>query len=390
MPKGKAGRPVYQGLRVVTRAGTGALYLRGTVRGTRVFESAGTDNPVLAEEARATREAELYRGAIHGTKKTITFAQAALQYLKRPTEGRAVSKHTKMAIGRVAKHFGATITCREIDQNAIDRAGRALCREDAKAVTVLRAIVSPIRAVLTFAWRRGFCDEPSFETTKGGGARTDWFTPAEADAMITAASDHLKPMLAFLFCTGARVGEAVALDWRNVDLKYCRVTLVGEEDEDGTGGTKNGDDRIVDLTPRAVVALANIPGDHVGPVFLAPVGNPKAAKSKMTPYRRSGTNKYGTGGNQIRRAWSTALKGANITRHLTPHHARHTWATLHYLIHKDIVKLRIDGGWRTVTQCERYTKLAPDGLRADAEAFMAGRNFRTPDVQAINQDRKSA
>ncbi|MDB5314929.1 MAG: hypothetical protein JWO24_773 [Rhodospirillales bacterium] len=38
-------------LRVVKRPGSAALYLRGTVRGKRVFESTGTADEGLAEEA---------------------------------------------------------------------------------------------------------------------------------------------------------------------------------------------------------------------------------------------------------------------------------------------------------------------------------------------------
>jgi integrase len=317
------------------------------------------------------REAELYRRVLHGTKPTATFAQAALAYLKRPTEDRPISTHTKMAIGRVAAHFGAAIMCDQIDQTAIDAAARALCSSDAKAATILRAVTTPTKAVLTYAARRGWCNLPAFESAKGGGKRTDWFTPAEAAATIDGAATHLKPLLAFLFCTGARVGEAVALEWPNVDLKYNRVTLLGEQDDDGRGGTKNGLDRIVDLPPRAIVALSKLT-HRTGRVFLAPVGNPSAKTKRWEPYRLSGDNKFGSGGGQIKRSWATALKTAGITRHLTPHHARHTWATWAYCTHKDLIRLRQDGGWKTTSQCERYAKLAPDGMRAEIEAFWAG------------------
>ena len=210
MPKQRRTRP---GLEVVSRPGTQSLYLRGTVRGQRIFESAGTDNPKLAEEARATREAELYRGALHGAKKTVTFAQAALKSIERPNEGRPVSQHTRVCLGRILRHLGPTITCDQIDQTVIDDAGRAICRKGAKATTILRAVISPTKAILNFAARRGWCGVPVFETVKGGGKRTDWITPAEAEAMVKGASPHLQPLLTFMFCTGARVGEAVALQW---------------------------------------------------------------------------------------------------------------------------------------------------------------------------------
>lgn len=371
MPAAKRGRKSRQGLTVVSRKGTSALYLRGTVRGISVYESTGTSEPALAEEARAAKENELYRRALHGTRPTATFAQAALLYLKRPTEDRPVSTHTRMAVIRVGKHFGPTITCDKIDQAAIDAAGKALCRVDAKAATILRAVVTPTKAVLSYAARRGWCDTPRFETTKGGGKRTDWFTPAEAQDMIDNAAVHLKPMLTFLFCTGARVGEAVALEWKDLDLRNGRAVL---------RETKNGDDRIVDLPVRAISALTVLT-HRTGRVFLAPVGNPNAKTKRWEPYRLSGDNRFGSGGGQIKRSWATALKAAGIERRLTPHHARHTWATWSFCVHKNSVKLRDEGGWKTSSQCDRYTKLAPDGMRAEIEAFWSGAPIATNAVK---------
>jgi hypothetical protein len=52
-------------LKLVKRTGSSAYWITGTVRGSRIRESTGTDDPKLAEEARAAREAESFRGAIH-------------------------------------------------------------------------------------------------------------------------------------------------------------------------------------------------------------------------------------------------------------------------------------------------------------------------------------
>jgi hypothetical protein len=351
-------------LRVVQRAGTSALYARGTVRGRSVFQSLGTDDPGLAEEACAALSASLFRAAVHGVeaKPKVTFAAAALVYLERPTD-KPVSTHTKMALRRVLTHFGPSKVCDAIDQQAIDAAGRALCKPGATAATVLRAVTTPVRAVLSYAAERGWCVALRFAKAKGGGRRTDWFTPSEAEALIEAAADHVKPLLAFLFGTGARMGEAVALDWVDVDLRHARCVF---------RDTKNGLDRIVELPPRAVAALSGLTGVRKGPVFLAPQGNPAWKGCKWVAYRLSGDNKHGSGGGQIKRAWATALKGAGIARHLTPHHARHAFATWHYCVHKDAFRLMGDGGWKTVSMVQRYAKLAPNGMRAEIEAFWAG------------------
>ncbi len=333
------------GLKVIERKGRTALYLRGTVRGISVFESLGTDDPRLAEEARAAREAELYRGALHGFRNTMTFASAALSYIQTVKPGR----DTLAAVGKLAQHFGPTILCGSIDQAKIDAAGRVICRADAKPATIQRTITTPVAAVLNHAARRGWCDPPRFERAKSSGKRTDWMTPAEAEAMIAAAADHLKPLLTFLFCTGARLGEALMLTWQDVDLSHGRAVL---------RNTKNGDDRVLDLPPRAVAALAGT-REREGNVFRH-----RAA----SPYRRRDAASAGYGG-QIKRGWATALRAARIRRWMTPHHARHSWASWHYAAYRDLLRLRTDGGWRTVAMCERYAKLAPEGIGAEALAF---------------------
>jgi integrase len=337
------------GLRVVTRKGTATYYLRGTVRGIRVYESAGTTDEALAHEARAAREAQLFRGSVHGfATARVSWAEAALSYLQ--AEPRAPS--TLIFVQRLTRHFG-TKACRDIDQVAIDAACRALCRPTAKPATKLRNVVGPARAVLLHACRRGWCDAPRFEIARPSPARTDWLTPAEAEAMIAAAerwTKHVRPLLIFLFCTGARMGEALALTWDDVDLRHARAVL---------RDTKGGGDRLLDLPPRAVAELANLPG-RKAEVFRAWGG---------AAYRATNASQGGAYGGQIAKAWATCAKAAGIRRHVTPHHARHTWASWHYAVHKDLLLLRRDGGWAKVDMAERYAHLTPPGLAPEIVRF---------------------
>jgi integrase len=62
--------------------------------------------------------------------------------------------------------------------------------------------------------------------------------------------------------TGARCGEALWLDWRNVDLQRRQVMFEN---------TKNGDSRGVPLNQRVVAELANLP-HREGEVFRRPDG----------------------------------------------------------------------------------------------------------------------
>ena len=248
------------------------------------------------------------------------------------------------------KHFGPVTGCAKIDQDAIDKAAKAIC-PNAKPQSRLRQVITPAKSVLNFAARRGWCPAPKFEAVPGGGRRTDWLTPKEASAQIKAAAPHLSPLLTFAYCTGARLSEILDLVWQDVDLIHNRCVL---------RDTKNGDDRIIDLPPAAMVALANLSGDRRGNVFRRPDGE---------RYRATDDTDAGASGGQIKRSWATSLKDAGITRHVTPHHMRHSWATWHYCLYRDLLKLREEGGWRTVKMVERYAKLAPETMRHEIEVF---------------------
>jgi len=342
------------GLKVVSRPGTASLYLRGTVRGWRVFESTGTDDPELAEERRATREAELYRAAVHGVRPKVTFAAAVVDYLEHAPR----SQNTRIMLGRIVRHLTAAATCDQIDQQTVDRAARSICARGA-APTRHRNVVTPVKAVLNHAARRGWCEAPRFERAPPARKRTEWLTPAEAEAQIAKAAKHARPWLAFLYCTGARVSEMIELEWQHVNLQQARATL---------RDTKNGSDRIVELCPRAVAVLASLP-HRDGRVFR---------QRRAKAYRSTDDSKGESYGGQVRGAWHGALRRAGITRRVTPHAARHSWATWHYAVHRDPMLLRDDGGWESISQVERYAKLAPQSLAHDALAFWGAQIVQAP------------
>lgn len=353
-------------LRVARRKDTGALVFTGTVAGRRVRESAGTDNPRTAKDLCALREAQLLRGAYLGEKVSrVTFDQAALAYLKAWPH----KQRTKDNIARLLPALrGRVLTT--ISQDDADRLRDTLLGHDAKPATFLRSVLTPLRAVLRFAAdpARGWCDPPRLGLPRGkkvGRGRTAWLTPAQATALVEAAADHLAPLLVLLLCTGARLSEALELEWEHVDLASARC---GFGLLDGRG-TKNGNVRQVILPPAAVAALANLP-HRSGRVFLRPAferRDPDAvdpAAPRMVAY--ADQERYQ--GGQIRRSWATACKRAGITG-VTPHGCRHTWASWHHAVHRNLVRLMHDGDWSSITLVQRYAHDVPDGMDDEVRAW---------------------
>lgn len=336
-------------IRVVTR--NGALTITGTVRpagakaGVRVRRRAGTDDPRLAAEEAAALEATILRDYHLGERPAArSFAAAVTAYLQHEQR----SDGTLTLVKRLLTHFREEPLDR-IGQEAADRACRVLCRPDAAPATVIRNVLAPLSAILTHAARRGWCARPTFQAPRVPKARTPYLTPAQFVALHDAAAPHLRPLLTALVCTGMRLGETLALDWSAVDLRGARIRLEADT-------TKGGRVRVAAMPPAAVAALAGL-SHREGAVFRRR-GKKRPSGQQMPglPYRETGSS----GGGQIKKAWATACARAGLDG-ITPHALRHTFATWHYAIHRDLMKLRDEVGWSTITLAERYAKLMPDG-----------------------------
>jgi integrase len=339
-------------LRIVARKGNHTLYLRGTVRGQSVYESTGTSDRRLAEELRAHRERELFERAIYGARAVVSFAEAAASYLdaedRSPATGRAVA--------RILTHFG-TAKLADIDQVAIDRAYRALLAPTAANATRLRMVLTPIKAILEHAARRGWCSRPAFETPQQTKVATHFLRPADATALVQAAAPHLRPLLVFLVGTGCRMSEALDLDWRTVDLAGARAVV----------WQKQQTHRHVDLAPVVLAALSALPARE-GRVFLPPPFKKGDQTFQRAHYHDTGRQ----GGGQIKTGFASAVRRAGLDAEITPHDLRHTWASWHYAAHRDLLRLKHDGGWASVAMVERYAHLMPGAYAAEAAAWWGG------------------
>ena len=348
-------------LRVRPRQGSATLWITGTIKGRRIRESTGTANPAAAETVRAAREAQLLEDAIFGRSPTVPFRRAAAAYLS--YEPRGISQ--TRAVDRLVAVLGHRPT-RDIGQTDADAARVRLCRADVSPATVVRSIISPLSSVLHFARRRKWCEAPDFDWPRIQDKRPNPLTPAQAEALVVAAAPHLRPIAIFLFCTGARTGEALHLDWQDVDLRGARATF-------WEGKTKTGKRRVAGLPPRAIATLAALP-HRTGHVFRRDDGEPYELRA-------------GNGG-VIRTAWSGACLRAGLpstpippregrksgrSRQArpdhTPHDTRHSWASWHYALHRDLLRLKQDGGWASAAEVETYAHLMPEGTESAIRMF---------------------
>jgi integrase len=76
--------------------------------------------------------------------------------------------------------------------------------------------------------------------------------------MAHANKPNLAGLACFMFLTGARISEALAVSWADVDFKNRKVLIKQ---------SKIGEERQAHMPAELIAALANIPGERDGLVF---------------------------------------------------------------------------------------------------------------------------
>jgi integrase len=158
------------------------------------------------------REAQLWDRAVLGDRGAHGFGEAAVAYLQARKPGPSAT----VKLRPVVEHFQHW-PIDKINQAALDAYIAARHPRSAPA-TIIRVVMTPVVAVLRHAAKRGWCDVPAFERPKVPTPAPRWLTRDEADRLIDACSPHMKPLVSFLLHTGGRLGEALRLQWAQVDL----------------------------------------------------------------------------------------------------------------------------------------------------------------------------
>ncbi|MBI4570217.1 MAG: site-specific integrase [Planctomycetes bacterium] len=273
---------------IITRAPRPGYYTEFVWNGQRYRRSAGPTREA-AKKKLSTAHALLSGGAtidavladVFGDRRgsRLTFRDASVEYL-------AAARKKKKASTVEVDGFRLGAICRapwsgkylvDIGADEIERWGRQRAESDVSGAAVNRDF-SLISALFRWAARMRYCDTNPLAGGKverfseRGRARETYLDPGEARALIAAADDLVRPVLLAAIHTGARRGELLSLQWRDVDLTAGSMTIRPEVEKSGRG-------RVVPLTPTLRAALADLKAkrqvialDGSDPVFTAKAG----------------------------------------------------------------------------------------------------------------------
>ncbi len=278
-------------------------HYRGTVAGRRLRGTTGTSDKATAQRIIAEKEAREWKCSLDGPESILTFSTAAMLY-------RQADKPTRFL--RKIEDYWKDAPVKDISPGAIKQAAITLYPE-ASAATRNRQVIVPTQAIINHAAEMKLCNHirvQRFQVTKKVKEPATWEWVSQ---FMHAANPHLGALACFMLLTGARVSEALNVQWSDVDLSKARAIIKA---------TKIGEEREAHLPPALVAAIANIEGERHGKVFK---------------YSSRSTAKV---------QWNKAIERAGMKR-LSFHACRHGFATS--LLHRgvDVITIARLGGWKT-------------------------------------------
>lgn len=279
-------------------------HYRGKVAGRYLRGSCETADKDTASRKAAKIEADGWKCHFDGPQSVLTFSQAALLY-------RGAGKPVRF-LERIEDYWKDTLV-KDINPGGIRQMAMTLYPKASNATRNRQAIV-PCQAIINNAAESELCPFIRVKKFKVEKKIKPPFTLSWVNAFCEQANPYLGALALFMFSTGARISEALAVRWEHVDLQQ-RTILIPK--------SKISEQRIVHLPPRVLAAIANLE---------------KVPNRSIFWYRTRGS---------MRGQWLKTIKLAGI-KTMMAHSGRHGFATTALrkgIDPKTAAKL---GGWKSI------------------------------------------
>lgn len=300
-------------------------HYRGKVAGRYLRGSCETADKDTASRTAAKIEADQWKCHFDGPQSVLTFSQASLMY-------RGAGKPTRF-LDRIEDYWKDTLV-KDIKPGSIRQMAMTLYPNAVNATRNRQAIV-PCQAVINYAAESDLCPFIRVKRFKVEKKIKPPFTLEWVNAFCEHANPYLGALALFMFSTGARISEALAVRWEHVDLQQ-RTILIPR--------SKIAEQRIVHLPPRVLAAIANLERVPNRSIFW---------------YRTRGS---------MRDQWLTTIKRAGI-KTMMPHSGRHGFATTalrNRIDPKTAAKL---GGWKSIRMFMETYAHAIDDITLNEAVF---------------------
>ena len=311
--------------------------------GRRIRPSSKTRDEAQAREWYAKLLDDLWRQKSLDEKPKHTWNQAVAAYMEEKA-GTASHKPNQTKIVELDPYLGG-VYLHEIDKEMLNQVKRGLLRSGLKPSTVNRYRAF-YNSVLNYA-----CDElewidrvPKTKKLEEEPTGIEYLTPEEVDTLIAhletkPRAKHLVKFVAFAIATGLRMSNITKLEWSQIDLQRRCMWIQAAD-------AKARKPIAVPLTDDAYAVIRSQMGQHLTRVFTYR-GKPFNVVKAATLRRHA--------------------EDAGITKRVTPHVFRHTFASWHVMSGTSLYDLKELGGWAKLESVLIYAHLSAEHLRSAAE-----------------------
>lgn len=208
---------------------------------------------------------------------------------------------------------------------------------------------------------------PHLPHAKVPARETDFLVHEESTRLVAAARDAVeRAMFLFALHTGARAGEQLAIEWRDVDFDEGNVLIRRSSSLGITGPTKSGHERAVPMSAALAQALAAIAHTRGPLVFSHGDGTALAI------------------GHLHVRLWA-ACRRAGLRR-IRWHDLRHSFASQLVLAGVPLGQVQAWLGHSTIAMTMRYAHLAPGQGHEMIRVLDAPRGAMTAPLGALRRN----
>jgi len=289
-------------IKIYRRSGSLVWHYRGTLAGCRLRGSTGTSDKEAAARLASQVENEFYKRRLDGPSEVLTFPKAAALYL-------AAGKSERF-IAKLVKYWGDA-KVKDINAGSIRQAAIEIY-PNCTGASRNRQVIVPMQAIINHCAEMALCPHLKMKRFKVESKIKKPVTLEWIEAFRTHATrPDIAALAVFMFATGARISEALALQWDDLNFKD-KTALIKQ--------TKIGNERKAHLPMDLMVMLANLP-------------------RKAKPFAFAGPS-------SALKAWQTTIKRAGIEP-LTFHCCRHGFATGLLRRGVDVVTVAKLGGWKS-------------------------------------------
>lgn len=327
------------------------------------------------EEAHiAERELKKKLGRPVGGSETInSLVEDYLQYVKNHQAPLTYREKKRMLFSNLLAYFG-NMYPDLISPQIIEKYKSKRLAEAGPRNRQINMEILCLSALIKWAWDQGICSDPMVRVKRLPYSRPlpAHLSQEETQAFLDALNPTMRAMFGCMALAGLRKNEVARLTWSQIDLSTNTILVQG----------KGSRQRIVPIAPSLETLLKSLPRtSEKARDIMNNESNPlyKAFHTKDHPQHQEALDKVrryleaavwvfpsritGRPLTDIRKAIEWAKKKAGITKRITPHMLRHSFAT--HLLEKGINLRTIQDllGHAQVTTTEIYTHVAQNVAR---------------------------